>query len=381
VRPLLVFGARPNFMKIAPLYRVMRARPEFDPVLVHTGQHFDRSMSDEFIEVLELPPPDVHLNVGPGSQAWQIAEVMKRLEAVIENLSPDLTVVVGDVSSTLAAALTSATREVPVAHVEAGLRSHDWSMPEERNRVLVDRLSRYLFTPSRDADENLGAEGIAADRIFMVGNVMIDSLDWVLPHLAPKEIRASFGVGTGPYGLVTLHRPSNVDDRGTLSEIVVGLEHVAEELPLLFPVHPRTRLRLEAFGLDVRRRAVRLLPPISYSEFMGLLVGARLVLTDSGGIQEEATVLGIPCLTLRPNTERPITLTYGANELVASNRDSIVEAARRRLGRPPDPARRPPLWDGKAAERIAQVLAGRDDLMGHTSQGDTGSRSRGVAAI
>lgn len=358
MKALLVFGARPNYMKVAPLYRAMCARGQWKPVLVNTGQHFDRAMSAEFIETLELPAPDVHLGIGPGTQVWQIAEIMHRLEAVIAGLAPDLAIVVGDVSSTLAAALASSVLEVPVAHVEAGLRSRDWSMPEERNRVLVDRVSRYLFAPSADAVDNLKSEGIHEDQIFMVGNVMIDSLDWVVPRLLPEAVRASFGVAHREYGLVTLHRPSNVDHPETLSRIIGALLRVGEHVPLLFPVHPRTRRQLLNWEAELKGGGVTLLPPISYSDFIALLAEASLVLTDSGGIQEEAAVVGTPCLTLRNNTERPITIAYGGNELVGSCPDRIVETALRRLAIGRGEGLRPPLWDGKAADRILDVLVG-----------------------
>lgn len=356
MRPLLVFGARPNFMKIAPLYRAMSTRPEFAPVLVHTGQHFDRAMSEEFFEVLELPLPDVHLGVGAGTPAVQTAEVMRRLEKVMADLRPDLTVVVGDVTSTLAAALTSDMLGVPVAHVEAGLRSRDWNMPEERNRVLTDRLSTWLFTPSEDADENLRAEGIPAEWVFFVGNVMMDSLDWVLSRVSVAAAQEAFGVAGRPYGLVTLHRPSNVDSAAVLGGIVSALHEVGTEVPLLFPVHPRTRHRLEAFGVRIRPPALAALAPMRYDLFTALLAGAVIVLTDSGGIQEEATALGVPCLTLRENTERPVTLIAGGNELVGAEPDRIVAAARRRLGAARVAVSRPALWDGKTADRILDVL-------------------------
>lgn len=355
MRTALIFGARPNFMKIAPVYRAMGERGGFDPFLVHTGQHFDPEMSDRFVQALELPAPDVNLEVGAGSQGWQIAEVMKRLEPILLERQPNLTVVVGDVSSTLGAALISHTLGIPVAHVEAGLRSRDWSMPEERNRVLTDRLSRFLLTPSHDADANLLAEGIDPSAIHFVGNVMIDSLDHALPRLPRDEVRARLNVADGPYGLVTLHRPSNVDEPAVLRGLIGALERISFELPLLFPVHPRTRSRLEALDLHVGGN-VRLLQPLDYLEFVSLLVDAGIVLTDSGGIQEEAAVLGVPCLTLRDNTERPITLASGANELVGSDPERVVEAALRRLSGPRSVPHRPPLWDGKAAQRIADVL-------------------------
>ncbi len=356
MRALLVSGARPNFMKVAPLYRAMAASSGFDPVLVHTGQHFDRAMSEDLFEILELPAPDVHLGVGVATQATQMAEVMRRLEPVMAEVRPDLTVVVGDVTSTLAAALTSATLGIPVAHVEAGLRSRDWEMPEERNRVLTDRLSTYLFTPSEDADQNLLAEGIAPGRISFVGNVMMDSLDWVLGRVSVATAQQTFDVSERRYGLVTLHRPSNVDDAAVLGGIMSALRDVAEELPLLFPVHPRTRQCLEMFDLDTTGPALGFFPPMRYDLFTALLSGAAIVLTDSGGIQEEATALGVPCLTLRDNTERPVTLASGSNELVGSDPERILAAARRRLGVPRVPVTRPPLWDGNTAGRILDVL-------------------------
>lgn len=313
-------------------------------------------MSDAFIADLDLPTPDVHLGVGPGSQAQQVATVMARLEPVLEEHQPDCVVVVGDVSSTLAAALTADMVGVPVAHVEAGLRSRNWSMPEERNRVLTDRCSRWLFTPSPDADDNLAGEDIDRDRIHRVGNVMIDSLDWVLPRLAVGEVRSRVGVSSGPYGLVTLHRASNVDDPTLLSSLLDALVEVGRQVPLVFPVHPRTRQRLAHAGLVADPDALRLVDPLSYTDFVALMSEAALVLTDSGGIQEEAVVLGTPCLTLRHETERPITLAGGVNELVGTDPDRIVDAARRRLAAGRVPVERPHLWDGKTSERIAEVL-------------------------
>lgn len=350
-------GARPDFMKAAPLYRAMRATDTLDPVLIHTGRHFDSAISEDFIAALELPEPDVHLGIGQGSQAWQLAEIIKGMEKALLEVRPWLTVVVGDVSSTLAAALASATLDIPVAHVEAGLRSRDETMPEERNRMLVDRLATYLFTPSADADENLSAEGIPASRVFNVGNVMIDSLDWVLPRLSAAATRARFGVAAGRYGLVTLHRPANVDHPGALRRLIGALAEVADDLPLLFPMHPRARRRIHELGVDLDDTGIKALPPVGYTDFVALLAGASLVLTDSGGIQEEATVLRVPCLTLRDNTERPVTILYGGNELVGRDPERIVTAARRRLRAPSMETGRPPGWDGRAAQRIVDVLA------------------------
>lgn len=360
MKAVLIFGARPNYMKIAPLYRAMTQDPGCSPVLVNTGQHFDSAMSDVFVDALDLPRPDIDLQVGPGSQAQQIARVMYRLEPVLQSVEPDVILVVGDVSSTLAAALVAATMGIPVGHVEAGLRSRDWTMPEERNRVLTDRLSRYLFTPSEDADENLKTEGIEASRIFCVGNVMIDSLDWVLPRLARTKTKRKYGVPDRQFALVTIHRPSNVDESQVLSEIVKGLEAVGERLPVFFSIHPRTQQRLIEFGITLNTNRIRPLPPLCYPEFISLLSEATFVLTDSGGIQEEAMVLGIPCLTLRESTERPITLKFGCNELVTATRTAIVAAADRALSRQGTKGQRPPLWDGNAASRIIEILRQKD---------------------
>jgi UDP-N-acetylglucosamine 2-epimerase (non-hydrolysing) len=285
---------------------------------------------------------------------------MTRLEPAYEKVRPDCTIVVGDVSSTLAAALVSDILAVPVAHVEAGLRSFNWSMPEERNRVLTDRLSRWLFAPSADAVENLVSEGTTLERIHLVGNVMIDSLDWVMPRLDVGEARQRYGVAGAEFGLVTLHRPSNVDDEAVLAGLLEALSEIAQSLPLLFAVHPRTRQRLDA-STGTRASGLRFLPPVSYTDFIGLMSAARLVLTDSGGIQEEAVVLGTPCLTLREETERPITLTEGRNEVVGVAPAAIVKAAFARLARSRGACTpfRPPLWDGHTAERIvAAIVAG-----------------------
>ncbi|MGA2210990.1 MAG: UDP-N-acetylglucosamine 2-epimerase (non-hydrolyzing) [Acidimicrobiales bacterium] len=363
MRPLIVFGTRPNFVKVAPIYRVMSARADCDPILVHTGQHFDASMSDDVIKALDLPQADVRLEVGIGTQAWQIATIMARLEAVYESTKPDCTVVVGDVSSTLAAALVSDTLGVPVAHIEAGLRSFNWAMPEERNRVLTDRMSRWLFAPSEDAVENLRAERIAPGSIHMVGNVMIDSLDWVLPRLDVDDICRRYGVAGKAFGVVTLHRASNVDDPAVLARLGEALVAVSAELPLLFAVHPRTQRHLRLSGAKFGT-GITMLPPVNYADFVGLMSAADLVLTDSGGIQEEAVVLGVPCLTLREETERPSTLDGGRNEVVGTEPARITAAARSRLAARATASRltagafRPPLWDGHAAERITAILTG-----------------------
>ncbi|HEV8065653.1 MAG TPA: UDP-N-acetylglucosamine 2-epimerase (non-hydrolyzing) [Acidimicrobiales bacterium] len=357
MKALLVYGTRPNFIKVAPLHRALRATPSLEPVLVHTGQHFDASMSDDIIAALEMPVADIRLDVGAGTQAWQIATVMQRLEPVYESVKPDCTIVVGDVSSTLAAGLASDTLGVPVAHVEAGLRSRNPSMPEERNRVLTDHLAHWLFAPSADAVENLAQEAIRPQSVYLVGNVMIDSLDWVLGRIDPDEIRRRYGVAGRPYGVVTLHRPSNVDDAVVLRGLASALAAIGEDLPLLFAVHPRTQRRLEVAGIHLGS-GVTILPPVNYPDFVGLESAASLILTDSGGIQEEAVVLGVPCLTLRAETERPSTLDSGNNEVVGTEPAQVVAAARRRLAgdATAHAAFRPPLWDGHTAERVAAVM-------------------------
>ncbi|HEX6938346.1 MAG TPA: UDP-N-acetylglucosamine 2-epimerase (non-hydrolyzing) [Longimicrobiales bacterium] len=359
MRVVNIVGARPNLMKIAPLMEAMRRAPGIDPVLVHTGQHYDERMSDLFFRDLGIPAPDHHLGVGSGTHAQQTAQVMVKLEPLFEALRPDLVLVVGDVNSTLAAALVAAKLGIPIAHVEAGLRSFDRSMPEEVNRVVTDALSDYLFTTERAAGENLRREGIAEEKIFFVGNVMIDTL---LRHRARAEalgMPARFGVRPGAYAAVTLHRPSNVDVPEVLAGLVQVIAELQERLPVVFPVHPRTRNRLAEAGLRDRLEAlpnVRLTDPLGYLEFLGLIADARLVLTDSGGIQEETTILGVPCLTLRENTERPVTITDGTNRLAGTRPDRILALAAEALAAPPPDGRRPELWDGRAAERIVATL-------------------------
>ena len=357
-----VVGARPNFMKVAPVVEAMGRRGrEFAPLVVHTGQHYDARMSDAFFEDLGLPEPDVYLGVGSASHAQQTAAVMQLFEPVVLQERPDWVLVVGDVNSTLACALVCSKLGVRVAHVEAGLRSRDRSMPEEINRLLTDQLSDLLLTPSADADRNLIAEGIPPGRIRLVGNVMIDSLMKSLALAEASRAREELEVEGLDYAVVTLHRPSNVDDPATLRRILSALERVGERLPVIFPAHPRTSKNLSEFGLSERLRAsgrVRVVEPLGYVDFLRLYSGARLVLTDSGGIQEETTALGIPCITLRENTERPVTVELGTNRVVGTDDSRIVaeaEAAleRARAGEPP---RVPPLWDGRAAERILDAL-------------------------
>ncbi len=360
IKILNIAGARPNFMKVAPIYAEMKRRAgEFEPMIVHTGQHYDAAMSDSFFDDLGMPKPDVHLGVGSGSHAVQTAKIMTEFEPVVLEHKPDWVLVVGDVNSTIACALVCAKLGIKVAHVEAGLRSRDRSMPEEINRILTDSISDLLFTTSQDADENLRLEGIPAERIRFVGNVMIDSL---LEHLKIAEnstVRTDLGIVTREYAVMTLHRPSNVDERDVFGGILDALLSVAERLPIIFPVHPRTRAKIEEFGFSERIAAsnIRLIDPLGYLDFMRLYSGARLVLTDSGGLQEETTVLGIPCLTLRHNTERPITIELGTNVLVGTDPEKIRAAAAEVLGS--DVAvdsKIPPLWDGKAAGRICDEL-------------------------
>jgi UDP-N-acetylglucosamine 2-epimerase (non-hydrolysing) len=351
---LHVAGARPNFMKLAPVLRALGRHPAVRSVLVHTEQHYDHAMSGTFFQELGLPTPDHALGVGSGTHAAQTAGVMTAIEPVLQEEAPDLVVVVGDVNSTLAAALTATKLGIPVAHVEAGLRSDDRSMPEEVNRILTDQLSEILLTPSPDADERLLREGIDAERIHLVGNVMIDSLLEHRERARELEMPPRLGVDPGRYVLATLHRPSNVDHADRLAEILAALDEIARERPVLLPLHPRTARSMERFGLRVRH--VGLHPPLGYLEMIGLMESAAVVLTDSGGVQEETTALAVPCLTLRSSTERPITITEGTNRLVADrSRRGILEAYRQAVDTP-CPRRCPALWDGFAGDRIARVL-------------------------
>jgi UDP-N-acetylglucosamine 2-epimerase (non-hydrolysing) len=358
-----VVGARPNFMKVAPVVEAMRGRAsEFAPMVVHTGQHYDERMSDAFFRDLELPTPDVHLGVGSGSHARQTAAVLEQFEPVVLEHRPDWVVVVGDVNSTLACALVCAKLGVPVAHVEAGLRSRDRSMPEEINRLLTDQLSELLLTPSEDADRNLISEGIPPERIRLVGNVMIDSLSKQLKRAEGSRVREELGVAGSDYAVVTLHRPSNVDEPSVLRGILSALTRISKQLPVVFPIHPRTRKNLEEFGLlGASVEGVRFVEPLGYLDFLRLYSGARLVLTDSGGIQEETTALGVPCLTLRENTERPVTVELGTNRVVGTEPARIVAEAEAVLSqdRSSKAPRLPPLWDGHTAGRILDALLER----------------------
>jgi UDP-N-acetylglucosamine 2-epimerase (non-hydrolysing) len=362
LKVLNIVGARPNFMKVAPIVEAMRRRPDdFLPLIVHTGQHYDAQMSDAFFTDLGLPKPDVYLGVGSGSHAVQTAAVMQQFEPVVLEHRPDWVLVVGDVNSTIACALVSVKLGIKVAHVEAGLRSRDRAMPEEINRLLTDQIADLLLTPSADGDENLRNEGIPAERVRFVGNVMIDSLFQQLERAEKSKVREELGIAGADYAVLTLHRPSNVDDRDTFIRLLTALETISARLPIIFPVHPRTRGRIDEFGLGERVAAatnLRLIDPLGYLDFLRLYSGARLVLTDSGGIQEETTVLGIPCLTLRENTERPITITHGTNQLVGTDTAKIVTAASAALDGPRTGTKpqAPPLWDGHTADRILDAL-------------------------
>lgn len=349
---LHVVGARPNFMKVAPVWRAL-GEIRLHQVIVHTGQHYDPNMSDVFFDQLGMPRPDVNLEVGSGSHAQQTALIMTRFEEVVLERRPDLVLVYGDVNSTVAAALVCAKLGVPVAHVEAGLRSFDRTMPEEINRLLTDQLAELLFTPSEDGNRNLEREGIPASKVHLVGNVMIDTLVRLMEHARPPS-----GLSLdGSFALVTLHRPSNVDDPESLRRIFAALEALTGELRVIFPVHPRTRKRLADLGLAVNDPdRFQLLEPIGYLEFLALQRRARVVITDSGGIQEETTYLGVPCLTLRENTERPITVEVGTNVLIGRDMDLLRASVQKILAGQWKNGHIPPLWDGQASQRIAKVV-------------------------
>ncbi len=383
-----VVGARPNFMKIAPIIKAVDnynhqyggVKQPIVNILVHTGQHYDEKMSRLFFEDLGIPEPDINLEVGSGSHAEQTAEIMKRFEPVLLKEKPDCILVVGDVNSTIACALTASKLGTKIIHVEAGLRSFDRGMPEEINRVLTDALSDLLFTTERSAEENLLREGIPKGKIFFVGNVMIDTLfrhreraknSDILRRLNLTNSSAQEKHGTLPvsYAVLTLHRPSNVDSQKKLSEILEALFAVSEELPVIFPIHPRTQQKIADYGLDgffniggkekIEGRGIFLIQPLGYLDFLNLMANSRLVLTDSGGMQEETTVLGIPCVTIRENTERPVTVTEGTNRVVGTDRQRIIEESLSALKDRFRHGRLPELWDGKAAERIVKIIAER----------------------
>jgi UDP-N-acetylglucosamine 2-epimerase (non-hydrolysing) len=359
MRVLAVVGARPNFVKIAPIMAELAEHPYIATTLVHTGQHYDAQMSDAFFANLEIPRPDVNLKVQSGGAISQIAEIMTRIEPVIERTRPDVVVVVGDVNSTVAATLAAVKVGRPVAHVEAGLRSFDRTMPEEVNRVLTDAVSDLLFTTEPAAEENLRREGVDAEKIHFVGNVMIDTLFRYRERARESDVLDRLRLAPSGYAVLTLHRPSNVDDEGTLGLLLGAIARIQAEIPVVFPVHPRTRRRLEALAAVLPPMpGVRLADPMPYLDFVQLMGEARCILTDSGGIQEEATALGIPCLTLRHNTERPVTETRGTNRIVGTDPEAIYRSWRDVAERRWPEGSLPELWDGKAAARIVRVLLG-----------------------
>lgn len=360
---LNIVGARPNFMKMAPIIEAMNKYPEqIQHLLVHTGQHYDEKMSKAFFDDLGMPKPDINLEVGSGSHAEQTARIMVEFEKICLQEKPDLVIVVGDVNSTMACTITAKKLGIRVAHVEAGLRSRDMGMPEEINRLCTDVLCDYLFTTDEFANENLRAEGVAEEKIFFVGNVMIDTL---LKHRAMAsqlDVRKRLGVDPSRYATLTMHRPSNVDDKATLQGILEALQEISRELPIIFPIHPRTRKMADQFGLSHffnqgdTVEGIWLTEPLGYLEFLHLNMNATMVLTDSGGLQEETTVLGVPCITMRHNTERPITCEIGSNILVGNDKTKILEAARKVLDGDSLKGKVPEKWDGRAAERIVDIL-------------------------
>lgn len=349
---LHIVGARPNFMKVAPVVHALAATSRVQQTIVHTGQHYDKNMSDVFFEQLDIPKPDVNLEVGSGTHAYQTAHIMLRLEELLLRDQPDRVLVYGDVNSTVAAAMVCAKLLIPIDHVEAGLRSSDRTMPEEINRIVTDRLADLLFTPSEDGNQNLIAEGVNTSQIHLVGNVMIDTLVRMLPQAEHVQLSVP-----QEYVLVTLHRPSNTDDSETLLSILLTLSDIARDIPVIFPIHPRTRNRLSGIDFDVAAHTgLHLWEPVGYLEFLYLQQHARLVITDSGGIQEETTYMQIPCLTVRENTERPVTVSLGTNQLVGQDMGRLRAAAHVALNGSPKQGQIPPLWDGKAGERIARIL-------------------------
>ena len=372
LRIMSIVGARPNMMKIAPLLAELRLDKEIEPVLVHTGQHYDYSMSQVFFDQLRLPQPDYNLEVGPGEHFAQTADIMRRFGELVQRDRPDMVVVAGDVNSTLACALVAAKERIPVAHVEAGLRSFDRTMPEEINRILTDALSDLLFTTEESANRNLSNEGVDPDRVFFVGNLMIDSLIGAIEQSRASSLRSELGLKAQGYAVLTLHRPSNVDDEEQLTRTLDVMAEVAQRIPIVFPAHPRTARNIEAVRRTIGLGAVRtweggelpgsglwMMPPASYLDFLDLIQHAAMVITDSGGVQEETTFLGVPCLTYRDSTERPVTVSMGTNRVVGSEPRGLLDSAlelfeNRFQGRlSPD---RPPLWDGQTAPRIVHIL-------------------------
>jgi UDP-N-acetylglucosamine 2-epimerase (non-hydrolysing) len=364
IKVLSVVGARPNFMKVLPLVRQFEKVRGLNHQLMHTGQHYDELLSDAFFRDLELPKPDYYLGAGSGSHAEQTAKVMVESEKVLLAEKHDAVIVFGDVNSSLAVSIVASKLQIPVAHVEAGLRSFDRSMPEEINRIVTDALSSFLFTTCRDADENLSREGVPERNVYLVGNVMIDSLLLFKDKAERSKILDALGRKSKNYGLVTLHRPSNVDSRGPLNGIINALERLQQEIPLVFAVHPRTRKMIRTFGFEEQLAGMKnltLTDPLGYLDFLKLTSHARIILTDSGGLQEESTFLGVPCLTLRENTERPITVTQGTNQLVGNDPEKILGRALEilRNGSPDRTYAVPELWDGRAADRIVEILTSK----------------------
>ena len=353
---ILLAGARPNYMKIFPLWREFKKRKKFSQQIIHTGQHYDYNMSGAFFKDMNLPMPNIYLNSGIAFHDAQTAKIMVALESVLKKEKPDLVVVVGDVDSTLAGALVAAKMGITIAHVEAGLRSFDRSMPEEINRVVTDSISSLLFTSCRDADKNLLREGISKEKIYFVGNIMIDSLVAFLSKAKKTKILANLKLKPRDYMTVTLHRPVNVDSRESLKSILKKMEELANIHPIIFPVHPRTMKMLKSFNIKLKNPSLRLISPLSYLEFLYLISESSLVITDSGGIQEETTFLGIPCLTLRSNTERPITITQGTNRLIDINRQDLFKEAEKALKKQNSIVTKIEKWDGKTASRIADIL-------------------------
>ncbi len=359
LRIVNVVGARPNLMKIAPIMEAYRLFPEIEPVLIHTGQHYDPNMNQLFFEQLGISRPEVNLGVGSGKHGAQTAAIMQAFEPVLEAHGADAVVVVGDVNGTMACGLVAAKMGIPLVHVEAGLRSFDRTMPEEVNRIVTDSISDFLLCSEESGVVNLQNEGVDSDRIHFVGNVMIDALLHHREHADRSTILSQTGVEKEAFALVTLHRPSNVDDREILDGLIGVLEYVGRQLPVVFPLHPRTKNSLDRFDLmdKLASANIKLLPPLGYLDFLKLTSDARIVLTDSGGIQEETTVLGVPCLTLRHNTERPVTVELGTNRVVGNDPDTVMEAFDKTMAVKKTKPAPPPLWDGKAASRIVEILA------------------------
>ena len=355
----LVVGARPNFMKVGPVYFELKKHSRYKPLLIHTGQHYDKNLSEIFFEQLGFPKPDVYLGVGSGTHGVQTAKIMIAFEQFLLQEKPDLVLVAGDVNSTVACAIDAVKLHIPVAHLEAGLRSFARSMPEEINRILTDAISDYLLTPSPDGDENLQCEGVSEDKIFFVGNIMIDSLIQYREKARQSKILEKLKIENHDYALITLHRPSNVDKENGLLTILNAFEEISKSIKLVFPIHPRTTKQITAYGLEEKVKKMKnllLIPPVGYYDFLKLQMKAKFILTDSGGIQEESTYFGVPCLTLRPNTERPITITEGTNKLVKLETEDIIKEAKEILNGNVKRGRIPKYWDGKTAERIVKIF-------------------------